>query len=118
MVERLSAEERNRLVFEVAAATDLNRFLKTDLVKREPVMRFEVDFEISCISVMFDKSITDLDNFLSADGVKLVSNMPRAASPSNKSGRCFGQICVVAIYICESLFQLSYLPFFLFNTSL
>ena len=104
MVERLSAEERNRLVFDVAAATDLNRFLKTDFVKSDPVIRLEVDFEISCISDMLDKSMTDLDNFLSADGVKLVSNMPRAASPSNKSGRCFGQICVFAISNFESVF--------------
>ena len=105
MVERLSAEERNRLVLEVAAATDLKRFLNTDLVKIEPVIRFEVDFEISCISDMLDRSMTDLDNFLSADGVKLVSNMPRATSPSNMSGRYFGQICVVAIAIFDEFFQ-------------
>ena len=55
---------------------------------------------------MLDRSMTDLDNFLSADGVKLVSNMPRAASPSKKSGRYFGQICVVAIAIFDDFFSI------------
>jgi hypothetical protein len=41
---------------------------------------------------MFDKSMTDLEIFFRADGVRLVSSMPNALSPSNKSGRYFGQI--------------------------
>ena len=92
MVERLSTEERSRLVLEVALATVFSRFRKTVLVKKVPVMRLDVDLEMSCISLMLDKSITDLEIFFKAEGVKLVSSMSRAASPSNKSGRCFGQI--------------------------
>ena len=92
MVERLSTEDRNRQVLEVAPAIVLIRFRKTDLVKKVPVIRFDVDLEISCISDMLDKSITDLDIFFKAEGVKLVSSMSKAASPSNRPGRYFGQI--------------------------
>ena len=86
--ERVSIDERNRLVFE----TVLNFLVKADLVNMEPVIRLDVDFEMFCISFRFDRSMTDFEIFLRAAGVKLVSNMPTAASASNKSGRYLGQI--------------------------
>ncbi len=58
-----------------------------------PVMRFEVDLEISFISLIVDMSITDLESFFNADGVRLLSMPSRRASASKASVSTFGQIC-------------------------
>ena len=57
-----------------------------------PVIKFEVDLESSFISDILERSITDLESFLSADGVKLLSNTSKAASVSNASLSTWGQI--------------------------
>ena len=87
MVAKLSVDFRNKLVFDSDFGLDLNLGNLTP-----PVIKFEVDFDNSFISDMVDKSITDLDIFLMADGVKLLSRTSRAASVLNVSGSTFGQI--------------------------
>lgn len=96
MVPRLSAEVPKRLDFD-SETTFLNFFENTDFVKTEPVIRFDVDLEISCISAILDKSITDFEIFFSAAGVKLVSRASIAASLSKTSGLYLGQIYLPAI---------------------
>ena len=86
MVAKLSVDFRNKLVFD-SDFLDLNLGNLTP-----PVIKLEVDFDNSFISDMVDKSITDLDIFLIADGVKLLSRTSRAASVLNVSGSTFGQI--------------------------
>ena len=57
-----------------------------------PVMRLEVDFEMSFTSLIVDKSITDLESFFNAEGVRLLSISSKAASVSNASVSTLGQI--------------------------
>ena len=89
LVAKLSLEERSKLALE----SDLAFFLALNLgMVMPPVIKFEVDLESSFISDMVDRSITDLESFLRADGVKLLSNTSRAASVSNASVSTWGQI--------------------------
>lgn len=79
MVARLSSEPLTRLVFD----SDFSLFFILNLGNvMPPVIRFEVDLESSFISDMVDRSMTDLESFFKADGVKLLSRTSSAASAS------------------------------------
>ena len=88
-VAKLSLEDRSKLDLD----SDFCFFLVLNLgIVMPPVIKFEVDLESSFISDILERSITDLESFLSADGVKLLSNTSRAASVSNASLSTWGQI--------------------------
>ena len=87
-VDKLSCEDLNRLDL----LSDLGFFFLNFGMVMPPVIRFEVDLESSFISDIVERSITDLESFFSADGVKLLSNTSRAASVSKLSVSTCGQI--------------------------
>lgn len=88
-VAKLSLEDRSKLDLD----SDFCFFFVLNLgIVMPPVIKFEVDLESSFISDILERSITDLESFLSADGVKLLSNTSKAASVSNASLSTWGQI--------------------------
>ena len=93
IVDKLSCEDLNRLALE----SDFCLFFLNLGMEIPPVIKFEVDFDNSFISDMVDRSITDLDIFFSADGVKLLSSIFIAASVSNVSGMISGHIYIYII---------------------
>ena len=90
IVDKLSCEDLKRLALE----SDFCLFFLNLGMEIPPVIKFEVDLDNSFISDMVDRSITDLDIFFSADGVKLLSSIFIAASVSNVSGTISGHIYI------------------------
>ena len=90
IVDKLSWEDLKRLALE----SDFGLFFLNFGIEIPPVIKFEVDLDNSFISDMVDRSITDLDIFFRADGVKLLSRTFRAASVSNVSGSISGHIYI------------------------
>ena len=85
---KLSVDFLNKLALE----SDLGLgFFKNLGILIPPVIRLEVDFDSSFISDILDKSITDFESFLRAEGVRLLSKTSRAASVSKDSGSTLGQ---------------------------
>ena len=105
IVDKLSWEDLKRLALE----SDFGLFFLNFGIEIPPVIKFEVDLDNSFISDMVDRSITDLDIFFRADGVKLLSRTFRAASVSNVSGSISGHI-----YIQPVVRIFKYLSFFCF----
>ena len=90
IVDKLSWEDLKRLALE----SDFGLLFLNFGIEIPPVIKFEVDLDNSFISDMVDRSITDLDIFFRADGVKLLSRTFRAASVSNVSGSISGHIYI------------------------
>lgn len=92
MMAKESAELLSKLDFD----SDLSFFFLNLGIVIPPVIKFEVDLDNSFISDIVERSITDLESFFKAEGVKVLSKTSRAASVSKCSSSTWGQICIQA----------------------